>query len=182
MKKNISLEKYSRLINSGCVILVTSKFKRKSNILTVAWHTPVSKIPPLLAISIAKGHFSYKIIFKSKEFVINVPSARLLKKVKFCGTFSGRNIDKFKDSRLTRLPAEKVGVPLVKECIAHIECKVVKIYSLGDHAVFIGRVVNASVDAGLFDGEFLLIDRPFAHTINHLGKNRYTVAREMITI
>ena len=180
MKENISIEKYSRLINSGCVVLVTSSFKERVNILSMAWHMPVSKNPPLLAISVHNEHFSYELIRKSKEFVINVPPAQLARAVQYCGSVSGRDIDKFSGAGLTRLSAEQVGAPLIKECIAHIECKVIKLYPEGDHGIFIARILNAVVDSGLFDGECLLVDKPLAHTLHHLGLNRYITAEKII--
>jgi flavin reductase (DIM6/NTAB) family NADH-FMN oxidoreductase RutF len=179
VKKNIPLHKYNRLINSGCVVLVTSKFRGRINVLTIAWHTPVSKKPPLLAICVAMGHLSCQMIRRSKEFAINVPSSELINAVQFCGTFSGREMDKFERVKITPEPAEQIGAPLIKECIAHIECKVKRIYFEGDHAVFIAQVVNASVDQEFFDGEILLIDNFLSHTLHHLGLNKYIIAKQI---
>ncbi len=182
IKESIPLSKYSRLINSGCVVLVSMRLKEKLNIVTIAWHAPVSKNPPLLAICVARSHFSSELITESKEFVVNIPSSELIDEVKLCGSFSGRDRDKFKEAKLNTLDAEKVSAPLIKECIAHIECKVGNIYEIGDHNLFVGEVLSASANPGLFDGEFLLIDKKTAHTVNHLGVNKYIIAKEITSI
>jgi len=170
IKEEIPLTRANRLINSGSVILVTSISKEeRPNIITLAWQMPVSHNPPLSAISIAKSHFSCQLIETTKEFVINVPNVFLLKQVKFCGSVSGKNIDKFKESSLTPIPAKVVKPPLIKECIGHLECKVVDIYPAGDHTIFIGNVVVASANKGLFDGACWDLNKEETSLIYHFG-------------
>ena len=179
MKKPVPVSSANRLINHGPVILVTSQYKDAGNIVTLAWNTPVSHSPMLVAIAIAKNHYSNGLVTKSGEFVINVPNVDLLKQVQYCGSVSGREEDKWKKSGLTAEPAQKVKPPLIRECIAHLECKVVKTISSGDHSLFIGQVLAASAEDGLFD-EILNTDNPRAKTLHHLGGDFYTVPGKKI--
>lgn len=87
---------------------------------------PVSINPPLLAVSIAPRRHSYKLIQETKEFVINIPTMKFVKETLFCGRKSGRDVDKFKETKLTPLPAKTVKAPIIKECVAHLECKLYK--------------------------------------------------------
>jgi len=117
---------------------------------------------------------SNEMIKNSGEFVINVPNVNILSQVHYCGTISGRDADKFKQSRLTPLPAKKVTPPLISECIAHIECKIQDVYPTGDHSIFVGEVLAASVVDSLFDGCWKTDE---AKTLHHLGGNLYTTPR-----
>lgn len=165
---NIPITAAHRLINHGPTILITSKLGEKTNIMTAAWQMPVSFKPMLVAVSIGHERFSHKLILESHEFVINIPHLGMIKEVLYCGTHSGRDIDKFKVCKLTPLKAQKVAAPLIKECIGNIECKLYAYHKAGDHTIFIGEVVAASVREGIFDNH-LKVDLDQAKTIHHLG-------------
>ncbi len=174
MKKiPVPLSRGNRLINPGCTILVTAQLEEKANIITLAWQTPVSASPPMAVISVAPSRYSHDMIAASGEFVINVPPLSLLKAVAYCGSVSGREMDKFQGAGLTRQPAEKVSAPLIAECIGHLECRVVEKIRAGDHTLFLGQLVAASAAEGLFD-EVWQVDTAEAKTIHHLGGNFYT--------
>jgi flavin reductase (DIM6/NTAB) family NADH-FMN oxidoreductase RutF len=181
MKKEIPLNKANRLINSGAVILVTSISKEgKANIITLAWQMPISHNPPLCAISIAKSHFSHQLIESTREFVINVPNVELLDVVKFCGSVSGKVIDKFKEGKLTPIPAKIVKPPLIKECIGHLECKLLEMHPAGDHTIFIGKIVSALVNKDLFDGASWIIDKEETNLIYHFGGTLFATISKVI--
>jgi flavin reductase (DIM6/NTAB) family NADH-FMN oxidoreductase RutF len=127
--------------------------QERPNIIAVSFCMPVSKIPPMLACAIGKKAYSYELIEKAKEFVVNVPPAELKKEVYYCGYNSGRNVDKFKETGLTQRPSRKVGVPIVGECVAHMECVVRQVVETGDKKLFIGEVVEAYADEDLVKGE-----------------------------
>ncbi len=179
-KIEIPLALANRLINHGCVILVTSRYKDKRNIITLAWQTPVSHKPKLVAICIYKKHFSHMLIMKSKEFAINVPSRSHIDAVHYCGSVSGRKIDKFNKTGFTELKAKYLRTPLINECIAHLECRVKGVYSAGDHSIFLGEVLRAAADEGVFDGRFLRLDNPRAQTLHHMGEDLYMVSGQII--
>ncbi|MEW6378160.1 MAG: flavin reductase family protein [bacterium] len=167
MKKEIPIELANRLINHGPLVLVTSLYKDKANIIPVAWQTPVSISPALVAISINQNSLSAELIDAAEEFVINVPPISLLDKVKFCGAQSGREVNKFDQAGLTPLRARVVKPSLIEECIGHIECQLFGRQSVGDHKLFIGGVVSASVDEDKFDN-FLKAHMDGCRTLHHL--------------
>jgi flavin reductase (DIM6/NTAB) family NADH-FMN oxidoreductase RutF len=175
MKREIPITKAGRLLNSGCVTLVTSANETKRNVLTVAWQSPVSHTPLLVSIAVAKTHYSHELISESGEFVINIPSVSMLESVHQVGSLSGRNGDKFDKSGLTVTTSNTVKPVTIQECIGHLECVVEQAVSAGDHTLFISRVTHASADDEFFDlaksvwnvmgEEFLL---------HHLGGTFYT--------
>ncbi|MEM2915161.1 MAG: flavin reductase family protein, partial [Candidatus Bathyarchaeia archaeon] len=84
--------------------------------------------PPIVAIYVHPERFTRDCLLYSKEFVLNLPNVNLAKEVSYCGTTSGRNVDKFKETGLTPAKSEKVSVPRIEECITHIECKLVNYF------------------------------------------------------
>jgi flavin reductase (DIM6/NTAB) family NADH-FMN oxidoreductase RutF len=124
----------------------------RENITTVSWITPVCYRPPMLCVSIQQQSFSNELIKTFKEFVVNIPGNKILKKVDFCGNFSGKNFEKFKETKLTKMKAKRVDSPIIKECPINLECELEKVIPLGDHDLFIGRVVCTWVDEDVFEG------------------------------
>ena len=180
MKVEIPPERATRLLSSGNVILVSSAYKDKTNIITLAWKTPLSHKPPLVGISIAKSHFSRELIEKSEEFIINVPDLDLLEKVVFCGKVSGRDVDKFKQTKLTPLKANRlVKTPLISECIGNLECYLRDIREIGDHKLFVGEIIYAQVEENLFEQTWN-VDK--TRLIYHLGGSFFTSSDRMIEI
>ncbi len=172
MKVEIPKEKANRLINSGQVILVTSAYKDKANIITLAWNSPLSHKPPLLGISVAKSHLTSEFIQKSQEFIVNVPDLELLESVIFCGKHSGREVDKFKETKLTPQKANRlIKTPLIQECVGHLECALRDIREVGDHFLFIAEVIFASAEEQFFK-ETWQPDK--VKLIFHLGGTSFT--------
>ena len=169
MKIKIPLSKANRLINHGPTILVTSFYKGRPNVCTIAWNMPVDFDPPKVACVIGEDNYSFECIKKTKEFVINVPDKSLLKEIIQCGSVSGREVDKFAKFNLTPIPAAEVKPPLIKECIAHLECRFLRQDLADEYNVFLANVVCAWVEKGLFKGNRLLVEKKGAKTIHHLG-------------
>jgi len=179
MKKEISLSKVNRLINSGNLVLVTSCSKDKSNIITLAWHSPVSFKPPIIGISVAKSHFSSELILKSEEFIINIPDWTLLDKVIWCGKHSGRDFDKFKETNFTPEKAERlIRTSKIVECIGSIECYLRDYKDIGDHILFFGEAIYAEADSEKFVND--IWDTSQAELIYHLGANFFMKSTEFI--
>ncbi len=166
-----------RLFAPRLTVLVTSLDKKgRANIITLSWAMPTSFDPPLAAISVGKRRYSHELIEGCREFVVNIPSQDILEKVQLCGSRSGRNVDKFAESGLTQLPSKKVKPPRIKECVAHLECKLVDSLSTGDHTIFIGEVVAASVDEEAFDGMEKCIKLETFKPILHLTGPYFTTS------
>jgi flavin reductase (DIM6/NTAB) family NADH-FMN oxidoreductase RutF len=115
----------TRLVNFGSVMLVTSQFNEKTDLTPIAWNFALSHKLPIIGIAVAKKHYINELIDKSGEYVVNLPDKGLLEKVKYCGSVSGRDVDKFSGSGLNMSPSRKVSAPQVAECAAHVECKVI---------------------------------------------------------
>ncbi|MBD3213880.1 MAG: flavin reductase family protein, partial [Candidatus Lokiarchaeota archaeon] len=114
--REISKTKHLRLLHPRQVILCTCKDEKHDNIITLAWSMIVSRNPPIVAISVSPKRYSHNLIKKSKGFTINVPTKKIISEVYYCGSHSGRNIDKFKETDLTRLDGIKIDCPRIKEC------------------------------------------------------------------
>ena len=143
MKKSIG--KPERLYPNP-VVMVSCSDGTKDNIITLAWVGTVCSNPPMISISIRPSRYSNELISASMEFVINIPEEKMLKACDFCGTNSGRDIDKFKKLDLTKEKGFIVNAPLIKECPINIECKVRQIIHLGTHDMFIGEVLSVNAD------------------------------------
>ena len=154
-------------------ILVTcNDVTGKTNIITLAWHTPISSKPPLYGISLSPKRYSYGLIEKSKEFVINFIPYSLVEAADFCGTHTGKTTDKLCKTGLTLTPSNKLSTPLIKEGYAHLECTLQKTITIGDHSLFVGEVVAVSADKDAFENELLKTDR--IHPCYYIGENAYT--------
>ena len=138
--------------------LISCAHGGKDNLITIAWTGIINSEPAKTYISVRPSRYSYELIKKSGEFVINLPSAHIVRSIDFCGVKSGRDLDKFKACKLTREKASKVACPMVAESPVSIECKVSEIVPLGTHDMFIADVVAVHADEKYMDekGKFHL--------------------------
>ena len=127
------------------MVSVTDK-EGKSNIITVAWAGTVCTNPPMVSISVRPSRYSYQILEETGEFVINLTNESLVKACDYCGVVSGRDVDKFKEMKLTPLPMQQVKAVGIAESPANIECRVVEKKALGSHTMFIAEVVGVTID------------------------------------
>jgi flavin reductase (DIM6/NTAB) family NADH-FMN oxidoreductase RutF len=177
-KVNVGVSSAYRLLHPMHVVLVSCVGKAgKPNIITLAWSMPTSINPPLVAISIGSQKYSHALIEETKEFVVNIPTMEILDETVFCGTKSGRNHDKFKETDLTPLPAKKVKPPIIKECVAHLECRLHSQFKTGDHTIFVGEVVEAYANKGTFNGTYNIEK---ARMIFHVGEDRFVTPEPKI--
>lgn len=132
------------LLEPGPVVLVTTNDGQRNNIMTISW-TMVVDFVPRFAIVTGAWNFSFGALRKQRECVIAIPGIDLLDEVVGIGTHSGSDVDKFARFRLTPLPAKVVKPPLIKECLANVECKVVEI--VGRHNIVVLEGVAACVNA-----------------------------------
>jgi flavin reductase (DIM6/NTAB) family NADH-FMN oxidoreductase RutF len=167
----VNLSTAYKLLHPMHTVLVSCVGKRgRPNIITLAWAMPTSINPPLVAVSIRPERHSFALIEKTREFVVNIPTMNILKETLSCGRMSGKEHDKFKETNLTPLPARKVKPPIIKECIAHLECKLHSQFATGDHTIFVGEIVEAYADKEAFIGKYNLKS---ARMIFHLGGNEF---------
>lgn len=135
--KTMPIERAFTLIEPGPVVLVTTYDKGQANIMTISW-TMVMDFSPQIALTTGPWNYSYQALKKSRECVIAIPTADMVDTVVGIGTCSGADTDKFDSFGLTPLKGRHVGAPLIKECLANIECSVVDIISRHNIIVLAG--------------------------------------------
>ena len=131
--------------------MVTSAYEDKRNVFTVAWTGVLNTQPPKTYISVRPERYSYDLIKNSGEFVINLTTTGMVKNADRCGTYSGKNVDKFKKYSIETVEAEHVGAPILKDSPVALECKVTDIIEMGTHHMFVADIVGVSVDEQYLD-------------------------------
>jgi flavin reductase (DIM6/NTAB) family NADH-FMN oxidoreductase RutF len=169
-----------RLLHPMHTVLVSCAGKRaKRNIITLAWAMPTSADPPLVALSVRPERYSHTLIEETKEFVVNIPTMDILKETLFCGRVSGSKHDKFKETGLTPMPAKRVKTPIIKECVAHLECKLHSQFTTGDHTVFVGKIIEAYADKNAFsEGKY---DLKKTKMVFHLGGDEFATLKPKVS-
>jgi flavin reductase (DIM6/NTAB) family NADH-FMN oxidoreductase RutF len=124
--KEMEISKAFTLMESGPVVLVTTCDGKKNNIMTISW-TMVVDFTPVFALTTGPWNYSFAALRKSKECVISIPTVDMIDKIVGVGTCSGVDTDKFEKFKLTPVKGKYVQAPLIKECLANIECKVIDI-------------------------------------------------------
>lgn len=132
-------------------VLVTCGTMEKPNVLTIAWTGILSTVPPKTYISVRSERYSYDLIKRSGEFVINLTTVQLVKAADFCGVRSGRDIDKFAVMGLIPEKASKVACPMIKQSPVSLECRVTDIVPMGSHDMFIADIIAVNVDDQFID-------------------------------
>jgi flavin reductase (DIM6/NTAB) family NADH-FMN oxidoreductase RutF len=140
-----------------------------SNLITISYGGIVNAIPPMVYMSVRDTRCSYRMLKETGEFVINIPGENLTKETDLCGILSASKVDKWETTRLTRIPASIVKVPMVKECPVNIECVTKHVIALGSHDIFIAEVVATHADEDvLSENNKIMIEKfkPFAFCYN----------------
>lgn len=134
------------------VVMVSMADKKgKTNIITIAWAGTVCTNPPMVSISVRPERYSYPILKETGEFVINLTTKELAFATDYCGVKSGRDVDKFKEMKLTPLKAKEIRAPLIQESPVNLECRVREILPLGSHHMFLADVVAVHADEKYMD-------------------------------
>lgn len=174
MNETVSVSSFSRLLHPCNTFLVTCCGEDgRTNIVTIAWLTPVSMKPPLLCMSLRPERFSYGLIQATNEFVVNVPSFELARQSLYCGRVSGAEVDKFAATGLTPAAAQRVRPPVIAECLAFLECRLVQDVEAGDHHLMVGEVLAAYARRGVLEQDGLY-DLNRARPLLHVGGDRFT--------
>lgn len=172
LKKSLPLSKVYQLIEPGPVVLLSTAFGEHTDIMTMSWHTMLEFEPPLIGCVISDLNHSYALLKSSKECVINIPTEDIAKQVVACGNSTGTKTDKFKRYGLTRNPAELVSAPLIAECFANLECRVVDTSMLKKYSFFVLEVVKAWIAPSLKNPK----------TMHHRGYGRFMIAGDTIKL
>lgn len=171
-KRSLPLSKVYGLLEPGPVLLLTTAHKGKSNVMTMSWHTMMEFEPPLVGCVVSNGDFSFDALKATRQCVLNIPTAELAGKVVGCGNSSGRRVDKFTSFGLTPEPASLVGAPLIAECYANLECRVIDTRLMNRYNFFVLEVLKAWIDPACKD----------PRTLHHRGRGVFMVAGETIKL
>ena len=171
-KRTFPLSQVYRLLEPGPVVLVTTACKGRANIMTMSWHTMMEFEPPIVGCVISNRNHTFGILKATKECVLNIPTVELAAKAVGCGNTSGQRVDKFRVFRLTPEPASLIAAPLIVECYANLECKVVDTHMVMKYNFFILEVFKAWIDPL----------RKASRTIHHLGRGAFMVAGRTIRL
>ena len=144
-KKDFPVSEIRRFLEPGPIVLVSSAWKERTNIMTMGWHTVMEFAPSLIGCMISGSNHSFDLIRKSRECVINVPTVDLAPTVVDIGNCSGSDVDKFAKFGLTPAPAAKVKAPLIAECFASFECRLADARLVERYNFFVFEVVKAHV-------------------------------------
>ena len=170
--KKLPLPKVYQLLEPGPVVLLTTAHKGRANVMTMSWHMMVEFEPPLVACVVSSANHSFAALQATKECVIAVPAVALARKVVQIGNSSGRDTDKFKAFGLTPVAAKFVAAPLIAECFANLECKVIDTRMVKTYDLFILEVVKAWIDPAQNNPK----------TIHHRGYGTFVVDGRTLTL
>jgi flavin reductase (DIM6/NTAB) family NADH-FMN oxidoreductase RutF len=144
-KKNLPVGEIRRYLEPGPIVLVSSRWQGQANIMTMGWHMVMEFEPSLIGCYIWSENHSFDMVRKSKQCVFNIPTVDLAPKVVGIGNCSGRDVDKFARFGLTAVDSTKVEAPLIGECYANFECKLVDASLIGKYSLFVLEAVKAHV-------------------------------------
>jgi flavin reductase (DIM6/NTAB) family NADH-FMN oxidoreductase RutF len=142
---------YTALFPCPVVLVSCVDSTGNPNIITLAWAGTICSEPPMVGVSIRPTRYSYQLIKDTKEFVVNIPPAKFIQETDYCGVASGKDVDKFYETKFTPEKAQKVNVPMIQECPVNLECVLTDTISLGAHDLFLGEVVQVHIDENVLD-------------------------------
>jgi flavin reductase (DIM6/NTAB) family NADH-FMN oxidoreductase RutF len=171
-KRALPLSEVYRLLEPGPVVLVSTSDRGRANVMPMSWHTMMEFEPPLVGCVLSGRNHSFGILEATRECVLNVPTVELAKQVVACGNCTGKRVDKLGKFGLTPVPASAVEAPLIDECYANLECRVVDTRWVDDYNFFVLEVVKAWVAPSKVP----------PRTIHHRGKGVFMVAGEELRL
>lgn len=171
-KRPLPLSKVYGLLEPGPVVLLTTAQHGRANVMTLSWQTMMDFVPPLVGCVVSGRDFSFGALKATRQCVLNIPTAELAAKVVGCGNTSGRSRDKFAAFGLTPLPAAVVAAPLIAECYANLECRVVDTRMVNRYNFFVLEVLKAWIEPACKE----------PRTLHHRGRGLFMVAGETIKL
>jgi flavin reductase (DIM6/NTAB) family NADH-FMN oxidoreductase RutF len=170
--RKLALGRVYRLLEPGPVVLLATASRQRANVMAMSWHTMLEFEPPLVGCVVSNRNHTFATLRATRECVIGIPEVGLAKKVVACGNTSGRRVDKFALFQLTPEPSARVAAPLVAECFANLECRVVDTRFVNRYSFFVLEVLAAWIRPGA--GE--------PRTIHHRGRGAFMVAGRTIRL
>lgn len=171
-KRKFPLARVYTLLEPGPVLLLTTAHRGRQNVMTLSWHTMMEFEPPLVGCVVSSDDFSFRALRATRQCVLNIPTVEQAARVVGCGNTSGREVDKFRRFGLTPKPAACVAAPLIAECFANLECRVVDTRFVNRYGFFVLEVVHARQESAVKE----------PRTLHHRGYGKFMVAGEEIRL
>jgi flavin reductase (DIM6/NTAB) family NADH-FMN oxidoreductase RutF len=171
-KKSLPLSKVYQTLEPGPVVMVTTAYRRKMNVMAMSWHMMIDFEPPILGCVISSQNHTFNLLKQSKECVINIPTVELAEKVVGVGNTTGAKVDKFEKFHLLYEAGDSVQAPLLTECHANLECKVIDAQMSEKYNLFILEVVKA----------WIRPSRKRARMIHHCGNGVFVIDGSIIAL
>jgi flavin reductase (DIM6/NTAB) family NADH-FMN oxidoreductase RutF len=165
-KRDFPVANIRRFLEPGPIVLVSSAYKGKTNIMTMGWHRIMEFQPSLIGCIISSANHSFEMIRKSRECVISIPTEDLAAEVVDIGNTSGRDIDKFEKFGLSPEPGTVIRAPLIRECYANFECRLTDAKLVASYNMFVFEVVKARV----------AISPKYPKTIHYRGDGMFMIS------
>ena len=170
-KRSLPLSKVFGHLEPGPLVMITTSEYGKPNVMTLAW-TIVMDWKPLIGIVMGQEDYSFHILKKTKQCVINIPTVDIAKKVIGCGSTTGKRTDKFAKFGIATSPAKKVDAPLIDECYVNIECKVIDTTLVNRYNFFVLEGVKAWIDPSVKDPK----------TMHHRGFGNFAISGKIVKL
>lgn len=171
-KRRLPLDRVYTLLEPGPVVLLTTAQRGRANVMTMSWQTMMEFTPPLVGCIVSNRNDTFAVLRATRECVLNVPTVELARQTVGCGNVHGRRVDKLARFGLTPVPASRVAAPLVAECWANLECRVVDTREVERYNLFVLRVIQAWIDPA----------RKNPRTLHHRGHGVFAVDGRIIRL
>jgi flavin reductase (DIM6/NTAB) family NADH-FMN oxidoreductase RutF len=169
-----------RLLGGGPVVLVTTRWRDQVNIMPAIWTTPLSRTPPLIGVVVNPARYTHDMVRFSEQFALNFPARDLMNHTQYFGMVSGEHVNKLELARLQTVGASRVEAPLLENCVAWIECALEDALRVGDHTLFVGRVLVVQAEQEAFDETWVVGDVDY-RPLHYLGGDRYATLGTRLT-
>jgi len=179
MRRSLEEMAALRLLNGGPTALLTTRWRDKTNVMPVIWMTQVSARPTMIAVAINPARFTHDMVRYAEQFALNFPARDLLNHVHYFGSVTGEDVGKIELSKLATFNASEVDAPLLENCVAWIECGLEDTMRIGDHTLFIGRVLVVQAEEESFDDSWLIEDSEY-RPLHYLGRDRYATLGKVL--
>lgn len=160
------------MLEQGPVTMVTTSCKGKPNVMTMTWQMMIDFQPPIFACVISDQNYTFNVLKETKECVINIPAVEMAAKAVKVGNVSGSKVDKFKKFHLAQEAASQVKAPLLSECYANLECKVIDTSMSKKYNIFILEVLKA----------WIRPKKTRARLFHHCGNGVFTVDGKILKL
>jgi flavin reductase (DIM6/NTAB) family NADH-FMN oxidoreductase RutF len=171
-KRALALSKVYGLLETGPVVLMTTAHRGTNNVMTMSWHTMLEFEPPQVGCVVSENDFSFAALNATRECALNIPTVELVRQVVGCGNATGARVDKFAKFGLTPQPAHSIAAPLIGQCYASLECRVVDTRMKRRYNFFVLEVVKAWIDPACRD----------PRTLHHRGHGAFMVAGQTVKL